>query len=201
MTSTRRLALAAATALLAVTALSACGNQPAGAAATFGDSRISEQQLADEVAAIQEAKGEPIEAADSTLVQRTLSRMLTIKIVDELAAQRGVVVTQGQVDALLAQYEEQVGGAQQLEETLISQDVAPSQVQDMARLQVQAQAVGADLDPTGTPDEQSQAVFEAAALLSADLDTTVAPRFGTWDPQGLTISASPDDLSTPPLPQ
>jgi hypothetical protein len=41
-------------------------------------------------------------------------------------------------------------------------------------------------------------VFEEASLLSEELDTTIAPRFGTWDAATLSLGPTPEDLAAPP---
>jgi hypothetical protein len=199
MTSVRRLSLAAATALTAVLVLGACGSATPGAAATLGDSRITEQALTAQVEEVLEAKGQPITSADSTLVSQTLSRMITMQLVDALAAREGVVVTQGDVDSVVVNYLNQVGGQQQLEDVFIQENVAPSQIESLIRLQLQAQQLGIKLDPTGSAEEQGQAVFDAAALLSEEWDTTVSPRYGTWEDATLSVGPVPNDLSAPPV--
>ena len=61
MTAARRprLFLVAASVAAAAALLSACGTQQAGAAATLGDTRISERTLSSEVQAVLAAKGQP----------------------------------------------------------------------------------------------------------------------------------------------
>jgi len=198
MTSVRRLALAAATAAVAVLALSACGSAPAGAAATIGDSRISDADLTAQVEEILEAKGQPADSPDAGLVQQTLGRMITVRLLDTLAAREGVEVTQGQIDEEYANYSAQVGGDDALRELFLQENVAPSQLESIIRLQIQAQLVGLALAPEGSAEEQGTAVFEAASLLSEELDTTIAPRFGTWDPATLSLGPTPEDLAAPP---
>lgn len=198
MTPVRRLALAAAAAVAAVSVLSGCANQTAGSAATVGDTRITEQQLATEVAAVQVAKGQPANAADLDLTQQTLGRLVTRELIDELATREGVVVTQGQIDEQLANYEGQAGSRDALEKLFIEQNVAPSQLESIVRLQVQAQELGIAINPRGSAEEQGQAVFTAASELSNELDTRVSPRYGTWDPTRLAVGEFANDLSTPP---
>jgi hypothetical protein len=198
MTSVRRLALAAATAAVAVLALSGCGSSPAGAAATLGDTRISDATLTAQVQEVLEAKGQPADSPDASLVQQTLGRMITIELLDTLAAREGVEVTQGQIDEEYANYSAQVGGDDALQELFLQENVAPSQLESIIRLQIQAQLLGIALAPEGSAEEQGTAVFEAAALLSEELDTTIAPRFGTWDPATLSLGPTPEDLAAPP---
>ena len=62
--------------------MTGCSSPQAGAAATIGDSRISEQQLATQVEAVLAAQRQPVDAANQTLTSKTLSRMITIDLVD-----------------------------------------------------------------------------------------------------------------------
>jgi peptidyl-prolyl cis-trans isomerase SurA len=200
MTSPRRsrLALVAVAVAAAALLLSGCAPQQAGSAATLGDSRISEQALTTEVEAILVAKGQPTTSKDQSLVTQTLGRMITMELVDRLAVREGVEITQGDIDEVLANYAGQVGGEQAVEDLFIQENVAPSQLESLIRLQLQAQELGIVLNPSGSAEEQGGAVFEAAGALSLELDTTVSPRYGTWDPSALALGPTPDDLSTPP---
>ena len=198
MTSVRRLSLAAATALTAVLVLGACGSATPGAAATLGDTRITEQSLTQQVEAVLEAKGQPVTSPDASLVAQTLGRMITMRLVEELAQREGVDITQGDIDSVLANYTNQVGGQEALEDVFLQENVAPAQIESLIRLQLQAQELGIKLNPNGSAEEQGQAVFDAASLLSEEWDTTVSPRYGTWDYATLSLGPVPNDLSSPP---
>ena len=200
MTAARRprLILVAASVAAAAVLLSACGSQQAGAAATLGDTRISERTLSSEVQAVLAAKGQPTTSVDESLPPEMLRRLILIELVDELAAREGVVVTQGQIDEQLANYEAQAGDRAALESLFIEQGVAPSQIEAFVKLNVQAQEVGIALAPSGSAEEQGQAVSDAVIALSEELDTTVSPRFGTWDPTSISVGPTPNDLSAPP---
>jgi PBP1b-binding outer membrane lipoprotein LpoB len=199
MTSVRRLTLAA-TALATATAilLTGCANQEAGAAATFTDGRIAESDLTSAVAAVLEAKGQATTTSDLNLVQQTLGRMITQRLVSELAEQEGVEITQGMLDEMRVNYEGQVGSPEALEQAFLQENVAPSQLEAVLRLQLQAQELGYVFNPRGSAEEQGLAVFEAVTALSEELETNVSPRFGTWDPTTLSLGAVPNDLAAPP---
>ncbi len=200
MTSPRRSRVAVAAAAIAATALllTGCAAQQAGSAATLGDSRISETALTTVVEEILVAKGQPVTAQDETLVTQTLGRMITMELIDRLAVREGVEITQGKIDEVLANYAGQVGGEQAVVDLFIQENVAPSQLESIIRLQLQAQDLGIALNPSGSAEEQGRAVFEAAGALSEELQTTVSPRYGTWDPATLALGPTPDDLSAPP---
>ena len=198
MSTPRRLALSVAALAATALALTGCGTSQAGAAATVGDTRITENQLTTQVQEVLAAKGQPLNTQDAGLVSRVLGRMITIELVDRLAEAEGVEVTQGQIDEVLANYTGQVGSIEQVEEIFLQENVAPSQLESIIRLQGQAQELGIKLNPSGSAEEQGAAVVEAAALLSEDLGTTVSPRYGTWDAQAFDLGPVPDDLSTLP---
>lgn len=202
MTPARRLTIAAAAlAASAALVLTGCSNQDAGSAATFSDGRISEADLNAQIDEVLAAKGQSATTEDPVLVQQTLGRMITTRLIDQLAEDAGIAVTQGEIDSMLVNYESQLGGADALRTAFLGENVAPSQINAFLRLQIQAQALGIELAPRGSAEEQGMAVYEAVSEYSQEVDTTVSPRFGTWDPQSLSLGPVPNDLSTPPLVQ
>lgn len=198
MTPVRRFALAAAALTASVVILSGCANQEAGSAATFTDGRISESTLQAAVAEILTAKGQSTSTPDAALLQQTLGRLITQRLVDELAAQEGIEISQGQLDELRVRYAAQVGGEDAFEDVFLQENVAPSQIESVLRLQLQAQELGYVLNPRGSAEEQGLAVFQQVSAYSEEVDTTVSPRFGTWDPVALSLGPVPNDLATPP---
>lgn len=202
MTPARRITLAAAAlAASAALVLTGCSNQDAGSAATFNDGRITEADLNTQIDEVLSAKGQSGTTKDPALVQQTLGRMITTRLIDQLADDSGIRVTQGQIDEMLANYEAQLGGSESLRIAFLSENVAPSQINAFLRLQIQAQALGIELAPRGSAEEQGAAVYQAVSDYSQQVDTTVSPRFGTWDPQSLSLGPVPNDLSVPPLVQ
>lgn len=186
--------------LLAVAALSGCGSASPGAAAVVGDDRISESELTEKVEQVLRAQGRPVDSASEALVVTTLDRMITTSLVEQLAQQQGVEVTQGELDATLANYAEATGGQDAFEELLIQQDLAPESVEDLFRVNILAQKLGMELDPMGSPEAQSSAVLTAVAEFSEEVGTSVSPRYGTWDGATLTVGAIANDLSIPGSP-
>lgn len=200
MKANRRVRRSIGAAVLAGAALliSACGGQPAGSAATLGDSRISEVELTNVVQEVLAAQGKPVDSADEALTADTLGRMIIIDLVDELAARQGVVASQGAIDQELVAYVNQVGGEDAMVNTFVQQGVAPSQIEDVVRLSILAEQLGVALAPDATAEEQSQIVYDAAVALSNELDVQVSPRYGTWDASTLSLGPTPNDLSAPP---
>jgi hypothetical protein len=195
--STRR-AYGAAAVLAAALLVAGCSTPPqAGSAAIIGDTRITEQQLTTEVQQVLEAQRQPVDSANEAMTQKTLSRMITAELVDRLAVENGVVVTQGDIDEQLSSYDQQVGGRAEVERVFAEQDIAPAQIDSIVRMNLQAQALGVKLDPHGSAEEQGKAVFDAAAVKSDELDVATSPRFGTWNPLALSINPG-NPLTAPP---
>jgi len=189
----------AAVAGLAVTALlmAACGGVSPGAAATVGGERISERQLTEQVQQVLQAQGRAPDTASQALVVTTLDRMITTSLVQQLAEQEGIEVTQGELDATLANFAEASGGQEAFEQALLEQDLAPDDIPEIIRVNILAQKLGFALDPQGSPDSQSSAVFAAVTAFSQEMGTQVSPRYGTWDAAGLAVGLAPNDLSEP----
>lgn len=196
MTSKRKWTIVGAAVMVAV-ATSACGSAVPGAAAVVGDERISERELGERVEQVLQAQGRPVDSASEALVVTTLDRMITTSLVEQFASREGVEVTQGELDAVVANYAEGSGGREAFEELLLQEDLAAEGIDDLFRVNILAQKLGMELDPAGSPEAQTLAVLNAVSAFSADIGTRVSPRYGTWDPSELTIGAVPDDLSIP----
>lgn len=199
MRASRTRLVGAAVVVAVALVTSACsGAQTAGSAATIGDTRISEQDLADQVGAVLTAQGLPADSDDASLTSTTLGRMITIELVRVLAEQEGVVITQGQIDQQLATFQQQAGSQEAVESTFAQQGIAPNEIEDVLRINLEATALGEKLLPDGSVDEQGQAVFDAVGSLSDDLQVEVSPRFGTWDATTLRVTEAEDDVATLP---
>lgn len=196
MSSRKLWTLAGATVMVAAI-LSGCGSAVPGAAAVVGDDRISERELTDKVEQVLRAQGRPVDSASEALVVTTLDRMITTSLVNQLAGQEGIEVSQGELDATLANYAEATGGQEAFEELLLQQDLAPDSIEDLFRVNILVQKLGMELDPTGSPESQSTAVLAAVSQFSEEVGTSVSPRYGTWDGATLTVGAVANDLSVP----
>ena len=177
-----------------------CGDVSPGAAAVVGDDRISESELTEQVEQVLIAQGRPVHSSSQALVVTTLDRMITTSLVEQLAEREGVEVTRGELDATLATYAEASGGQDAFEETLLQQDLAPDDIPEIILVNILAQKLGFALDPQGSPESQSAAIFNAVTEFSQEVGTEVSPRYGTWDAVSLAVAGAPDDLSTPATP-
>lgn len=173
--------------MVAVLALSACGSSQAGAAAMVGDTRISEQQLAAEVASAYADQDRPANTVDDQATAAILNLLITYALADGVAAEQGVTVTPGAIDReLLA-----------LQQSGEYEGVDINRLRPYARYLAQSKAVGARLIPDGDTQIQQGAFQQAVEQYQARVGVEVSPRYLTWN-NALNFANPPtNDLSAP----
>ncbi|MBU6279010.1 MAG: SurA N-terminal domain-containing protein [Actinomycetales bacterium] len=188
--------LVAATLLLAGCA-GQSGAIAAGAAATVGDMRISQEDLNSQVTAVLIAQQRPVDSQDAALTGEVLSFLITNDLVDRLAQREGVTVTQGEIDLVLLGYDGDVGGRSEVERIFAERNVAPSQIEAFVKTNLLAKRLSQVIAPGVKADEQNAVLIASLAQISDSVGTQVSPRYGTWDAQRLSVGPIPDDLSVP----
>ena len=196
----RRPVAVAAAAGLAILALAGCAQQ-AGTASSVGGQTVTDRQVADLVAEVQEQdaaiKGATFDEKTSTIAAVTmLTRHLVLQ---QAAAKEGITVTQGEVDKFLSDITtSQYGGdRQKLIDAIVASSAVPaSQINDAARDQLLYNALIAKIAP-GVTDQnaQSQAFSDYLKKFNAEIGVDVSPRFGTWNV--FALGPVPNDLSQP----
>ncbi|MGW8889772.1 SurA N-terminal domain-containing protein [Streptomyces sp. NPDC055749] len=191
----RRTALSVSAALLAgVPFLSACGSEAhPGSAALVGGDRIEVSTLQAQVADVRSAQESSAQSAQLVKSSGQLSRaklhgMIFGRILDRASKDAGVTVSRKEVQEMRLAAAAQSGGDKQLQAMMLQQRwVAPDQIENDLRREVQlpklAQALGADLS---SPEGQ-KVVGEALAKASKALDIDVNPRFGVWDDEQIQL--------------
>jgi hypothetical protein len=197
VSSRRRTAVVLAVAALA---LSACGNNPAGAASVVGGVAITDTEVATSVSDVQaqvaQVKG-AAGASDATVTAAVVQNMTRHLLLDEAATREGIVVTPTEVDTFLAtivsgQFN---GDHKALEQALAAQNHIPAgQINDAARDNLVLNALVAKIYTGTDTAAQSKALLDYMDKLGADIGVAVSPRFGTW--KDFTLGPVPDDLST-----
>jgi parvulin-like peptidyl-prolyl isomerase len=161
----RSLALIAA-ALTTGLVLTACGGPTkAGAAATVGDQRITNAEL-DTVVARASANADVKAKVDQDKAgfrRDQLSQLITQIVLEKAAADKGIQVTDGQIDAQIADYVEQSGGEDAFYELAAKNAIAKEDV----RAFIKADLIGQELGKLLAKDEKVAEVH-AAHILVAD---------------------------------
>ncbi|MDT7550981.1 MAG: peptidyl-prolyl cis-trans isomerase [Actinomycetota bacterium] len=164
----RRLATAPVVAGLGALLLTGCGNSPvrSGAAATVGETRITTTELAGFVKrGLADPQAQQQLGADKPKFQRdSLGRLIKHAVLAEAARELKVTVTPGQIDAKLASFEQQAGGATQLEQQAAQNGIARpdlrSFIRDVVLSDVIGDALTADID---VPQSAIEALYKQNA--------------------------------------
>jgi hypothetical protein len=195
MTTARRRALIPAAILALGLAVSACTGS-AGDAAVVGDNRVTEASLNSNVSVVLVAQGFTTDKSDPELVKNILNWLVVMDLLDQVAADNNVAVTQGEIDR---EYEAEVtsaGSAAGLEAAYLKQGVAPSQISERIRFALTAQKVAKAVAPNATPEQATAALVAAVVAKSKAVNPEINPRFGTWDSENLQLGEIPSDVST-----
>jgi SurA-like N-terminal domain len=195
----RRIFGLAAVALTLPVVLGACNPGEAGAAALVGDSRLPESTVQSDTQDTITAMG-PQAAANvdnATIMQNTVSRWVRHELLDRVAAEKGIFVSSGEVDALIAS-SLSAGTRKDLEQAAAQQaSVPPAELEQYAHDVLLERKLGAALVPGGTDDQQQAAILASYAKAAKKDDVSVSPRYGTFDEVVLRITPARNDLSIP----
>ena len=200
-------ALASVPLLLAL-ALTGCGaTESAGAAAVIDARRIPVPQLQSSTQQLLEAartSGAPTGAdLDPATAQRgVLTQLIRADLLQETATRSGVSISDGEVDTLLREIEQQAGSREALEQQLIEAAVPPQRLRETVRTIALQNAMVERLAPQATsPEEGVEALRQRLTETAQSLGVEVNPRYGTWDPEQLAVAGSPSGgLATPLTP-
>lgn len=182
--------------VLLVAGLVGCGGPVlAGSAATVGDARLTDAQLADTTSELSAALGIP---QNPQVSQAVLSRWMVQELVAQLAQSKGFEVTNGEVDEVIAQESETAGGREQLEQGALQAGLLPDMIPDAIRTTLLINKMS-EFTVTGDDPSGQAGLVVQVQQFSEEADAEVSPRYGTWDPEQLTVGALPTDLSSPAI--
>jgi hypothetical protein len=181
-----------------VLVLSACDAKETGAAAVVGSTRIGETQVNDDAQAVvaELTKMHQQVPATDALLRAQVEFRVDAQLVDIAAARKGISISQGQVDQLI----ETSGGRDALIQQFVVQDglwLPPDQIDALAREYLTQQALGINLAPGKTADEQGAAATAYVTDLAKKVRIDVSPRYGVFDASTLRVGAVANDLSVP----
>lgn len=206
---------AAVSVLAAGTALTACGPLKPGAAAVIGHDRITVAQLdsavsrwkkqlpahpdAQQIVASSGQQGQQVPFDPSSPRRSALYQLIEIRAWDQVAREKGLRVSQGQVDAFVASK----GGRGGLDSYVLAEGLPTSYDDAFARSlliqQLMLQRYGVDPNQPATPQTQAQVqkLLGDYAGAKKRLGVTVNPRFGTFDDKTMRLGPVCPRLSTP----
>lgn len=174
--------------------LAGCSNM--SSAATIGGSEISMKMVEDSIAEIlaERAKTDTsqmqLETGDA-LNRSQLQFFITNKIIEEVAIESNIKITQAEIDAYRIKILGQVGGEPALPNVLVNATLAPSNLVDIFRrdlivAKLSQAAINSGLSEADAGTAIQQLVIEKAKALKI----VINPKFGKWNDLTAQIAAA-----------
>ena len=167
----------------------------AGAAATVDGLRLSNDEVAasyDAVAKLTAGQGSQFTAAE--LNRQIVGYFVFSHLVLKLGESQGVDVTDAQLAQYRKSYADQSGGEKKLQVAAAASGIAPDQIDLILRMSMTFDAmVSKYIDPTNedvqaATDAATNEVYSKLAELAKTVEVEVAPRYGSWSSEQLTMS-------------
>jgi SurA N-terminal domain len=207
----RRVAVLGAAGLGACAVLAACSPVQMGAAATVGSQRITTSNLDTQVSNLKAAAapyGSSVQLTAAQMPSAVLTWLIRFAVMDQVAASKGITVTQAQSDQGLASLSAVAtqDGFSSTKELLVANGVAPSMFGQLGTWEAQqdafARQANGGKEPTSSAEQNafSVAIDKAQCTAAKSLNIKVSPQFGrfNYSSSAFSVVAAPDTLSRPP---
>jgi parvulin-like peptidyl-prolyl isomerase len=178
--------------ILAITAAVAtfllAGCSQIGAAATVGDTKITQALVQGSVDAIlsERAKVDTSQMQLETGASLNLSQLrfhLLGTLLRELGQELKINVTKAEIDTRRASILEQVGGEETLPNALVNAGIAPQDLDRYIEAIAYSDKISQKLVAAGvTEDQLGTEIQKLVVAKSKEIGVTVNPRYGKWDP-------------------
>lgn len=186
--------MAAALILISGLFLSGCSNM--GSAATIGGTEISMKIVENSIAEIlaERAKTDTsqmqLETGDA-LNRSQLQFLITNKIIEELAIEDKITITQAEVDSYRVTVIKNVGGEASLPNVLVNATLAPSNIVDILRRDLIITKLSQAAVSSGLSEADANAAVQQLVIEKAkSLKIVINPKFGKWNDLTAQIEAA-----------
>jgi hypothetical protein len=191
--------------LAAGLALTGCGAGPAtaGAAVIIDGRRVPISVIQDKVEAVTAARAQRglEQIPPDVLAREQIQRLISHEVVVRTGAQRGITVSDGEIDKTIADLETQFGGEQPFQDQVAAQNIAPGDLRTFVQDFLTGDALTKDVSGGATSEAELAAAQEQISTLlnetAQGLEVRVNPRYGVWDPRNGQIADVGSDLSVP----
>jgi hypothetical protein len=202
-----RYAAVAVAGLVGAAALSGCGQTRLGAAALYGNQRISSSKLAAEVANLnigyEKYQGRiQVGYTKAQMPQQVLTWLLRFAAFDQIAASRGIKVTPAQVQRELATLTAEVAqSGETLPEAAVAAGLPPDQISELGTWFAIETELRNQLDNGATPKSAAASnaltakVIHLQCLAAKNMNIKVNPQYGVFDFAQLGVVPAPSALS------
>jgi hypothetical protein len=175
-------------AMIAVAALLLTGCSQVGAAATFGDTKITQATVQGSIDSILAERAK----VDTTQMQLETGEVLNRSqlrfhlfsaILRAVGEELKLEVTKAEIDTRRASILEQIGGIESLPSALVNAGIAPEDLDKYIEALSFSDKISQALVASGvTEDQISAEIQKIIAAKANELGVTVNPRYGKWDP-------------------
>ena len=171
----------------AVATLLLAGCSQVGAAATVGDTKITQATVQGSIDAIlaERAKVDTSQMQLETGAALNVSQLrfhLLSTLLRELGTELKVTVTKAEIDTRRASILDQVGGAASLPTALVNAGIAPADLDIYIEAISYSDKIGQKLVAAGVTQDQVGTELQKLVVAKAkELGVTVNPRYGKWD--------------------
>ena len=186
--------------ILAITAVAAtfllAGCAQIGAAATVGDTKITQALVQDSVDAILSERSK----VDTSQMQLETGATLNVSqlrfhllgtLLRELGQELKLNVTKAEIDSRRASILEQVGGETALPAALVNAGIAPQDLDRYIEAIAYSDKISQKLVAAGVTEDQLGAEIQKLVVAkSKEIGVTVNPRYGKWDPVTADVVAA-----------
>ena len=183
-------------AIIAATALLLTGCSQVGAAATVGDTKITQATVQGSVDSILSERGKvdtsqmQLETGES-LNRSQLRFHLLSKLLRSLGDELKIKVTKAEIDTRRASILEQVGGTTGLPAALVSAGIAPADLDTYIEAISFSDKISQALVAAGvTEDQVGQEIQKLVVAKAKELGVTINPRYGKWNAETADIEAA-----------
>ena len=183
-------------AIIAATALLLTGCSQVGAAATVGDTKITQATVQGSIDSILSERAKvdtsqmQLETGES-LNRSQLRFHLLSKLLRALGEELKIEVTKAEIDTRRASIIEQVGGTTGLPAALVSAGIAPADLDTYIEAISFSDKISQALIAAGVTEDQIGAQIQKLVIAkSNEVGVTVNPRYGKWDPKVADVVAN-----------
>lgn len=174
--------------MIAAAALLLTGCSQVGAAATLGDTKITQATVQGSIESIlaERAKVDitQMELETGEVLNRSQLRFhLFSAILRAVGEELKLEVTKAEIDTRRASILEQIGGVEALPSALVGAGIAPEDLDKYIEALAFSDKISQALVASGvTEDQISAEIQKIIAAKANELGVTVNPRYGKWDP-------------------
>jgi hypothetical protein len=183
-------------AIIAASALLLTGCSQVGAAATVGDTKITQATVQGSIDSILSERTKVDTSQMQLEIGESLNRSqlrfhLLSKLLRALGEELKIEVTKAEIDTRRASITEQVGGAASLPNALVSAGIAPADLDTYIEAISFSDKISQALIAAGVTEDQVGAEIQKLVVAkSNEIGVTVNPRYGKWDPKVADVVAN-----------